>query len=130
MDRKTIAPDSLWKSETFGFSHGILVEEGKRILVISGEAGIAKNIQVIEGFEPQCRLAFESIRAVLKDAGASYHNVVKITGYLTNLQKNLISFGTIAAEYFDGEHPAQTLVEVRALALPGMEVEIEALAIF
>jgi len=130
MERRSIAPNSLWKSETFGFSHGILVAEGKRMLVISGQAGIDKDIKVVDGFEAQCRLAFESIDAVLKEAGASFRNVVKINGYLTDLQKNLMAYSGIAAEYFKDNHPAQTLVEVRALALPGMQVEVEATAIF
>jgi enamine deaminase RidA (YjgF/YER057c/UK114 family) len=128
MERKPIAPESLWNSEIFGFSHGIL-SEGKKVLFISGEAGIDKSVKVVDGFEAQCRLAFDSIDAVLKESGATFHNIVKITGYLTDLQKNLESFGSIAAKYFKGENPAQTLIEVKGLALPGMQVEIEAVAI-
>jgi enamine deaminase RidA (YjgF/YER057c/UK114 family) len=128
MERKTIAPERLWKSEVFGFSHGILAE-GKKVLFISGRAGINKDIKVIEGFEAQCRLAFDSIDAVLREAGVSFHNVVKINGYLTDMQKNLMAFGAIAKEYFKGELPTQTLVEVEGLALPGMQVEVEAIAV-
>jgi enamine deaminase RidA (YjgF/YER057c/UK114 family) len=128
MERKTISPSSLWKTEPFGFSHGV-ISEGKRVLFISGEAGIDKDVKVVEGFESQCKLAFESIEAVLKEAGASFHNVVKITGYLTDLQKNLATFGSIAAQYYKGDFPAQTLIEVKGLALPGMQVEIEAIAV-
>ncbi len=128
MDRKAVAPDSLWKTEIFGFSHGVL-SEGKKILFISGESGIDKNVKVVEGFESQCRLAFDSIDAVLKEAGASFHNVVKVNGYLVDLQKNLTAFGSIAAQYLGGEHPAQTLIEVKGLALPGMQVEVEAIAV-
>ncbi len=128
MDRKTVAPNSLWKTDVFGFSHGIL-SEGKKVLFISGEAGIDKEVKVVEGFESQCKLAFDSIDAVLKEAGASFHNVVKINGYLVDLQKNLTAYGTIAAQYFRGEYPAQTLVEVRGLALPGMQIEVEAIAV-
>ena len=128
MERKNVAPSSLWKSEVFGFSHGIL-SEGKKVLFISGEAGINKDVKVVEGFEAQCRLTFDSIDAVLKEVGASFHNVVKITGYLTDLQNNLTTFGSIAGQYFKGEHPAQTLIEVKGLALPGMQVEVEAVAV-
>jgi len=116
MDRKTVAPNSLWKTDDFGFSHGVL-SEGKKVLFISGEAGIDKDVKVVEGFESQCKLAFDSIDAVLKEVGVTFHNVVKINGYFVDLQKNLTTYGSIAAQYFRGEHPAQTLVEVKGLSL-------------
>jgi enamine deaminase RidA (YjgF/YER057c/UK114 family) len=128
LERKTIAPPSLWKSEMFGFSHGIFAE-GRKILLISGQAGIDREVKVVQGFGAQCKLAFESIDAILKEAGATFHNVVKLTGYLTDLQKNLMEYSSIAAHYIKGEYPAQTLIGVKELALPGMEVEIEAIAL-
>jgi enamine deaminase RidA (YjgF/YER057c/UK114 family) len=128
MERRTIAPATLWKTEGFGFSHGILVE-GKKMLVISGQSGIDKDGKVIPGgFDAQCVMAFDSIREILKEAGGTFHNVVKVTGYLIDM-KDLISFGRIASKYFGSELPAQTVIEVKGLALPGMVVEIEALAV-
>ena len=128
MNRKAVAPNSLWNAGLFGFSQGVL-SEGQKTLFISGQAGIDKDVKVVEGFESQCKLAFESIDAVLKEVGASFHNVVKINGYFVELQKNLTAYGTIAAQYFKGELPAQTLIEVKALALPGMQIEVEATAV-
>jgi enamine deaminase RidA (YjgF/YER057c/UK114 family) len=128
MERRSIAPNTLWKTEVFGFSHGILVE-GKKTLLISGQSGINKDGKVItEGFESQCIMAFDSIGEVLREAGGSFHNVVKITGYLTDM-KDLVSFGRIASRYFGSELPAQTIIEVKGLALPGMVVEVEGLAV-
>jgi len=128
MERKTIGPENLWKTEGFGFSHGVLAE-GKKVLFISGEAGIDKTGKVVEGFEAQCKLAFDSIDTILKEAGTSFHNVVKINGYLMDIQRNLMTFGSIAAEYFKEELPSQTLIGVNGLALPGMQVEVEAIAV-
>ena len=128
MERKTIAPKNLWKTEGFGFSHAILFE-GKKSLVISGQSGIDKDGKVISGgFDAQCEMAFESIGEILREVGGSFHNVVKINGYLIDM-KDIMSFGRIASKYYGSELPAQTIIEVKGLALPGMVVEIEAMAI-
>lgn len=128
MNRKTISPTALWKTDAYGFSHAIL-SEGKKILMISGQAGIDKDRRVINGsFQDQCKMAFDSIDLILKDVGGNFHNIIKLNAYFVDMN-NLPTFGEIAKEYFKGEHPAQTVVEVKSLALPGMLVEVEAMAL-
>jgi enamine deaminase RidA (YjgF/YER057c/UK114 family) len=41
----------------------------------------------------------------------------------------LPEYGAVQAEFFKGKMPSQTAVEVRSLALPGMMIEVEAIAV-
>jgi len=130
MKRKAISPATVFKSEPYGFSQGILVEEGKKVLFISGQLAANKNGRFVGGnFERQCRMALAGIGAVLADAGATRKNVVKITGYVTDMKGSIDEFVKQTKKYFEGGYPASTLVEVKGLAFPGQVVEIEAIAI-
>ena len=102
MNRKNLSPPSIFKSDPFGFSQGVLVEEGKKQLFISGQlaAGEDGKLLVELNFSEQCKKALEGIDAVLHEAGATRHNIMKITGFVTDMQKNLQTFVELAKEYF------------------------------
>jgi 2-iminobutanoate/2-iminopropanoate deaminase len=131
MNRKNLSPPSIFKSDPFGFSQGVLVEEGKKQLFISGQlaAGEDGKLLVELNFREQCKKALEGIDAVLHEAGATRHNIMKITGFVTDMQKNLQTFVELSKEYFAGDFAASTLIEVKGLAFPGQLVEIEAYAV-
>ncbi|HEX4564571.1 MAG TPA: Rid family hydrolase, partial [Solirubrobacteraceae bacterium] len=75
----------------------------------------------------QARLTFENLRTVLEDAGASFDDVVKVTAFLTDASR-LREYAHVRNEFITGPSPASTVVEVSALALPGMMIEVEAIA--
>ncbi len=131
MKRTNLAPSALFRSDIFGFSQGVLVEEGKKTLFISGQLAADKKGNLIESanFSEQCTKALEGIDAVLKEAGASRHNVMKITAYVSDMQSNIQTFTELVKKYFGGDYPASTLIEVKGLAFPKQLVEIEAFAI-
>ena len=131
MHRKNLAPSSIFKSDPFGFSQGVLVEDGKKQLFISGQLAADKEGKFLAGmnFREQCKKALAGIDAVLQEAGVTRQNIVKITGFVTEMQSNLQAFVELTREYFDGDFAASTFIEVKGLAFPGQLVEIEAFAI-
>jgi 2-aminomuconate deaminase len=80
--------------------------------------------------EAQCHAVFENVRLVLEDAGASWHDIVDVTVFLTNMKKDFPIYNRIYAEYFAGEgkpNPARTTIEVGALPTP-IAIELKVIA--
>jgi 2-iminobutanoate/2-iminopropanoate deaminase len=75
----------------------------------------------------QAKSIFSKIKGLLEAAGGSMADVVKITVFVVNI-KNNVKVWAARREFFKGNFPASTLVEVRALASPEILVEIEAIA--
>src|SRR6266542_4204655 len=79
------------------------------------------------GISAQARRVFENLKAVLHEAGADFHNVVKATVYVIDLA-NFPTLNTIYAEYFGDHKPARSTVGVAALPRGAM-VEIDLIAV-
>ena len=81
--------------------------------------------------ETQCRAVFENVRLVLEDAGASWNDIVDVTVFLTDMQKDFPTYNRIYPEYFAGEgkpNPTRTTVEVGALPTP-IAIELKVIAV-
>ncbi len=130
LKRKSIAPPSLFDSQVQGFSHGVLVEGGKKILFISGQIAADKQGNFVGGsLSEQFRMAMDGIGAVLKEAGAKWQNVTKMNAYVTDMPDSIKELAEIAKRYFTDVYPAGTLVEVKGLGFPGQLIELEAIAV-
>jgi enamine deaminase RidA (YjgF/YER057c/UK114 family) len=78
-------------------------------------------------FEAQARATFLNLQTVLQAAGAARDAVVKLTAYLTDMA-HVRTYGRVRDEFVDGP-PAGTVLQVAALAVPGMMLEVEATAV-
>jgi enamine deaminase RidA (YjgF/YER057c/UK114 family) len=77
----------------------------------------------------QTRQVFANLSRALAAAGASFADVIKLNYYLTDIGM-LPGVRAIRDEYVDtARPPASTAVQVSALAMPGLMIEIEAWAI-
>jgi enamine deaminase RidA (YjgF/YER057c/UK114 family) len=73
----------------------------------------------------QTRQIFENMKRILDTASASFHDVLRVTVYLTDVNDRE-AINPVRQEYFGAVRLASTLIEVSALAISGMKVEIEA----
>ncbi len=75
----------------------------------------------------QSKVVFGKIRHMVEAAGGRMDDVVKMTIFVTNIRRNT-EVWRARREFFSGDFPACSLVEVSALAKPEILVEIEAIA--
>lgn len=99
------------------------------LLFLSGQAAIDQHGQIVgnDDFDAQLEQVFVNIDKVLKASGSSREQIVKVTIYLTDMA-NFPKIVEARKTYFSPPYPADTTVEVQALALPGLMVEIDVVA--
>lgn len=106
------------------YSHGV---EGKSHIYISGQTALnGKNPGPKGDIVDQTEKAFENLEAVLKEAGLSFDNVLKVNVYLTSM-KYFDQMNEVYKRYFKDSYPARTCVAVLELPL-GADIEIELIA--
>lgn len=79
----------------------------------------------------QLRVTLDRITRIVAAEGGTPADIVKITTYVTSItdwRSHAADSDALFAEFFKGEYPANTLVEIGALAEPGLDIEIEAIA--
>jgi 2-iminobutanoate/2-iminopropanoate deaminase len=101
------------------------------LLFISGCAPLDANGQLVgrNDVKAQTRQVLEHLRTTLEAVGLGPGDVLKVTVYLMDVDDRA-RINPLRRAFFGSTLPASTLVEVSRLAVPGMRVEIEAIAGF
>jgi len=128
MQIERLKPNNVWDSTPYKFSQAIRVRQSQDLLFIAGQVGMDERGQIVQGLEAQVRQSFENIRRVVTGVGGSMENVIRITGYLRDMG-TLEAYAKIMSEFFQNTLPAATVVEVTALALEPLLVEVDAVAV-
>jgi 2-iminobutanoate/2-iminopropanoate deaminase len=106
------------------YSHALLVPPGATMLYASGQLGVAQDDRVPDDVEAQCVLCFENIKAILAEAGMSFADVVRFTGFVTD-RSSFPIYGAVRSRYVNGDAFASTLVVVAGFTRPEFKVEVE-----
>jgi enamine deaminase RidA (YjgF/YER057c/UK114 family) len=131
MERKYLNPPTLLQPR--GYTHVVTVEGGGKMVFISGQVAVDKDGKLVGpgDLKTQIRQAASNLKLALQAAGATAADLVKTNTYIVNYkQADYSALREARAELFPaGEPPASTLVGVTSLAVDGLMVEMEAIAV-
>lgn len=99
------------------------------LVFTSGQIALnPKTMEVVNGgVQEQTKQVMENLKAVLKEAGSSFENVLKTTCYLSDMD-NFVAFNEIYGQYFKVETaPARSTVAVKTLP-KNVLVEVDVIA--
>src|SRR3954469_23718580 len=126
MTKTTINP---WKwQDDMGFAQAIEVKKNTGMLYCAGQAAMNADGKPVGGsMSEQIKLSLENLHTVIKQAGYSPSNIVRLNYYTTSIASFFEAYGS-AMEWLQqhGCKPASTLVQVGSLAFPELSIEIEA----
>jgi 2-iminobutanoate/2-iminopropanoate deaminase len=100
------------------------------LVFVSGQAAIDESgaLVGVGDFDAQAEQVFRNLERVLSAAGSGLDRVLKVTIFLTDMS-NFPKIVELRGRWFSEPWPADTIVEVTSLALPELEIEIEAFAV-
>jgi enamine deaminase RidA (YjgF/YER057c/UK114 family) len=114
---------------TKGYSQLVEVENGK-LFFISGQVSIDPRGNIIGkgDYSLQTKQIFDNIGSALSYVGISFQHLVKINIYLLDIS-HLEEVRIVRNKYIDIKHPpASSVVQVSALFIPEILLEVEAVA--
>ena len=130
LPRRHVWPESLWDWTThLPYKHGLKCHD---MIFLGGQVSLDKQGKAVEpgNLKAQTRQAMIHIGTILKELGADYADVCKITTMYEGkssydvLHDNLL----IRSSFFREPGPATTGIPLPALAYPSMVIEIDAFA--
>jgi 2-iminobutanoate/2-iminopropanoate deaminase len=132
------APDVLNDASDYGsaFTRGLRVElpGGVTQLLISGTASVGANGETLYpgDFRAQLWRTYHNITRLLETEGATWHDMVRTTCYLRDIERDYADFNAVRNEFYRAlglnPFPASTAIQAR-ICRSDLLVEIEAIAI-
>jgi enamine deaminase RidA (YjgF/YER057c/UK114 family) len=120
-----VSSGTKWE-DIVGYSRAVRVGN---MVFVAGTTAVDGLVVVGEGnIYQQTHFIITKIEKALQQCGASLANVVQTRMYVTNINQ-WEEVAKAHSEFFDTIRPAATMVEVSALAMPQLLIEIEVIAL-
>ena len=121
-NKQCYAPDA--RAQERAFSRAVTTEGGKTIWL----GGQTASLPPVADFDTQARDVFAQLDKTLKAQGGSLKDMVTMTVFITDA-RNGDRFVAIRKEIFKECFPASALITVTGLAVPGLLVEVQGIAL-
>jgi len=119
-------------SRPAGYSH-VVAATGSKMVYVAGQIALDADGKLVGlgDMAAQAKQVYANIAQALAAAGATFADVVKLNMYIVGLDADRMAASRAARSlHFPGpNYPASTLVGVTALAMDGLMIEVEAVAI-
>ena len=128
MDKQYLNPEGALNSIPRGYSHAIKVSNPGSLLFLAGQGPVDENLGLVGGddIEAQTRKTFQNIERLLKVAGASFSDIVKMIVFCSDIDNQQWPIRNVRAEFIDVDNPpVSTMIEVSKFAIKGMMIEID-----
>ncbi|MDO7874383.1 RidA family protein [Hymenobacter sp. ASUV-10] len=127
--QKTIINPWQWQDQ-LGYAQAVEISHASHTLYCAGQAAVDAHGAPLPADMPgQLQAALANVETVLTQAGYALRDVVRINYLTTSIADFFPHYGAVVARLAQhGCQAASTLVEVQALAFPGLLVEIEVTA--
>ena len=117
-----------------GYSHGLLVEEGRRLLFLGGQISWDQEGRLLGGgdFLAQFTRALENLLQVVREAGGVPENIVQMRILVLDKREYLArrrEVGEVWRRLMGRHYPAMALLQVAGLLEEEARVEIEGMAV-
>ena len=109
------------------YSDAVEVPAKARWLFTAGTPGLAEDGTLPSDITAQAELAWQHIDHMLRKAGMTVNDIVKLTQYLVSAE-DIPAYAAVRARMLAGARPASTLLVVPALVRPDFLLEVEAIA--
>jgi enamine deaminase RidA (YjgF/YER057c/UK114 family) len=109
------------------YNHGLLVPPGASLLVTSGQLGIGVDDTIPEDVTGQAELCFQSIGAILEEAGMTFADVIRVSGFVTK-REDFPAYMAVRDRYTLDPKPVSTLIVIGGFTRPEFLVEVEVTA--
>ena len=100
------------------------------LVFTSGQASITPQGEIVGlgDFDAQVEQTMQNVKQVLEMSGSSLADIVKVNIYVTDMS-NFPKIIELREKWFTYPWPADTIVEVKSLAIPGLMIEVDATAV-